>query len=115
MRRLLAALFLTSLALLAQSGHSVTLTWLAPTDVQPASAYNIYRGDGGCTGTPAYKKINTAPIAALTYVDTVVVAGATYCYVATHTLNGGESAYSNTAQAIIPVSAPRSLTISIGD
>ena len=115
MKRLFAVLLFSSVVLTAQTGHYVTLTWTAPTDVQPSSTYNIYRADGTCTGTPTYKKINAVPITALTYGDTAVTAGAAYCYVATHVLSGAESAYSNSAQAIIPVSPPATLTITVGD
>lgn len=58
-------------ATFAQSQHIVTLNWVASTSV--VTGYNIYRGT---TAGGPYIKINAAPVAAVTYVDTFVLPNA---------------------------------------
>lgn len=81
------------------SPRTVTLTWTASTSPN-VSGYNIYRGTA--SGGP-YSKVNSALITGTSYLDTTVVPGTTYYYVAT-AIDGGsnESAYSNQAQAVVP-------------
>jgi len=88
---------------------SVTLTWTASTT--PGVLYNVYRetSSGACTATsvgtgPACLKLNSAPLAALTYVDTGFVAGAKNWYVVRSTINGVESANSN--EVLVDLTAP---------
>ena len=79
------------------SQYSVSLSWNASAK---ATSYNVYRGT--VSGGP-YSKINAAPNSATTYADTSVQSGQTYYYVTTAVdSQGGESAYSNQAQATIP-------------
>jgi hypothetical protein len=79
--------------------HWVDLTWNASTST--VAEYNVYRGT--VSGGP-YTKINSALVTALTYTDSNVVSGATYFYVVTAVDSGGnESAFSNEALAIIPL------------
>jgi len=79
--------------------HSVTLTWNASTSTN-VTGYNTYRGT--VSGGP-YTRLNAQPVAALTYQDTTVQAGATYYYVATAVdSTGAESVDSNEAVAQIP-------------
>ena len=78
--------------------HSVSLSWVASTT--PNVSYNVYRS--ATSGGP-YTKINGSLIAGLSYVDTAVVAGQTYYYVATAVdSTSTESAYSSQASAVIP-------------
>lgn len=100
MKRFLLLILLAGLAF-AQS-HSVTLNWVASTT--PGVTYNVYKLTGACpAGTPTgFAIINSSPITALTYSDTAVVAGATYCYYGTAVLNGAESGPSNTAAGAVP-------------
>ncbi len=82
----------------AQTAHSVTLTW------QDSSSgvvgYNIYRG--AVHGGP-YQKINNALDAATNYVDYFVSSGQIYYYVTTAVSAAGqESGYSNESKAVIP-------------
>lgn len=81
------------------AAHAVTLT------VSDAGAnllgFNIYRSD--VSGGP-YTKLNQSPVPS-PYVDTTVVAGQTYYYVATAVNAIGESAQSNQISATIPASA----------
>ena len=77
--------------------HSVGLAWSPSTS---ATGYFVYRGEA--TGGP-YSKLNSSPSAVTAYADTSVLAGQTYFYVTTAVdQSGGESAYSNEVQAVIP-------------
>jgi hypothetical protein len=79
--------------------HSVTLTWTASTSANIAG-YNIYRSS--VSGGP-YTKINSTPIAALTFLDTGVQAGQPYDYVVTAVdTSGNESVYSTEATTTVP-------------
>jgi hypothetical protein len=84
-----------------QTGHSVTLTWIAST-TSTVTGYNVYRSTTNGTG---YAKINSTPVLAptVTYTDTTVSSGTTYYYVTTAVdVGGAESVYSNQATAAIP-------------
>lgn len=113
----------------AQTAHTVTLNWIAPTAQAgvTVTGYNIYRSttSGQFSATP-YASVNSP---ALTFVDgtlaaPTVVNGSTYFYVvtakvtydATHT-GPAETEKSNQATAVIPPNpivvvpnAPGSLT-----
>jgi hypothetical protein len=78
--------------------HTVSLSWTASTSSN-VTGYHIYRAT--TSGGP-YTKVNSTLLTGLTYTDTVQ-AGHTYYYVATTVNNNGESAYSNQAQAVVPV------------
>ena len=95
MKKITSLFFLASGMMLGQTVHSVTLTW---TDtLNPAgTTYSIYRAPGMCSGSPVFAKL-AAAIAVKSYKDDTVTPG-NYCYQATATLNGMESAPSNTAR-----------------
>lgn len=109
MKRLLAFLLFT-VAAFAQT-HSVTLTW---TDTLNPSGtnYNAYRLNGACPGGPGiqlpnttgFQKLNSSPLATMTYKDTSVVAGQTYCYLLTSVTSSGtgETGPSVDSQAVVP-------------
>jgi cellulose 1,4-beta-cellobiosidase len=79
------------------SQYTVALSWNASAK---ATGYNVYRGT--VPGGP-YSRINSALNSATSYTDTSVQSGLTYYYVTTAVdSQGGESAYSNQAQAVIP-------------
>jgi hypothetical protein len=81
-----------------QQVHSVALSWNASTST--VSAYNIYRStlSGG-----SYLRINSLPVAGLSYTDSTVQNTVTYYYVTTAVdANGVESSFSNQASAVIP-------------
>jgi len=79
--------------------HSVTLTWTASTSSN-VIGYNIYRGPAS---SGPYTRITSLPVAGTTFTDNAVQSGQTYYYVATAVDSSGrESAYSNSAQAVIP-------------
>jgi hypothetical protein len=79
--------------------HSVTLTWL-PSSSSNITGYNVYRAT--TSGGP-YTKVNSSLLAVLTLLDSNVLAGQTYYYVATAVdINNNESIYSNEAPAAVP-------------
>ena len=80
------------------SQHYVSLQWLASTSPNIAG-YNVYRGPSG----GPYVKITNSPTPGITYTDSAVQSGQTYCYVATTVdTSKNESAYSNQACATVP-------------
>ena len=80
--------------------HSVTLSWTASTSSN-ITGYNVYRGT---QANGPYTKINAFPVSGTSYTDTAAQAGQTYYYVTTAVdSSNNESAYSNQAQAVIPV------------
>lgn len=84
---------------LSSVAHSVSLTWNASPS-PTASGYNVYRSTVSGGG---YVKMNSSPVASLSYVDTTVSGGLIYYYVTTAVdPNGDESASSNETQAIVP-------------
>jgi hypothetical protein len=85
--------------------HSVDLSWGAgsienPVSGQVVAGYNVYRSS--VSGGP-YTKLNSSPVARLSYVDTAVSAGETLYYVCSTVDNlGNISKHSNQATATIP-------------
>src|SRR5208283_3469620 len=81
----------------AATQHTVALTWSAASG---AIGYNIYRGT--VSGGP-YTMINSSLDGTTAYIDSTVVSGQTYYYVAT-TVNSEsqQSGYSNQTTAVIP-------------
>ena len=79
--------------------YAVTLSWEASTSPD-ILGYNVYRG---VTSGGPYIKITSSLVSSTSFVDSTVVAGQTYFYVATAVnSNGDESAYSNQAEATVP-------------
>jgi len=108
-------LLLLAIAAIAQPMHNVTLTWTDPMN-PGVETYNVYRMTGTCPTVPpvttaGFTLVNAAPISALTFVDTGVTFGTTYCYVVTTVVAMVESPPSVPAQATIPPFSPASLTI----
>jgi fibronectin type 3 domain-containing protein len=87
----------------AQTAHSVTLAWQAPSPVGGSgtvSGYNIYRSPASATN---YTKVNTALNVGLTFTDTTVAPGASYNYcVSTVDSLGSESVCSAVVTANVP-------------
>jgi hypothetical protein len=109
--RLIVVLFLIALPLQAQTVHTVKLTW--NDTVNPTgTTYNVYRAAAACSTNPTLTKLNTSPITVMTYTDSTVTNGTTYCYAATAVGPGGESAFSNDAPAVI-VAPPNAITITV--
>ena len=83
------------------TAHSVALSWDVSTS-RDVVGYNVYRGTEPGPPYTAFTKLTPSPIAATTYADSSVDAGATYYYVVTAVNgNGKESTYSNQASATI--------------
>jgi hypothetical protein len=92
--------------------HYATLTWTGSASTG-ISGYNVYRAivpaGGSCslpiqpsasgaassTGAALYTLVNSALVAGITYIDTTVSAGVSYCYVTTAVSSTGESVASN--------------------
>jgi len=78
--------------------HSASVSWTASTST--VIGYNVYRGT--VSGGP-YVLVNSSLVAGTSYVDSAVVSGQTYYYVATAVASGNtESTYSNQVSAAIP-------------
>jgi fibronectin type 3 domain-containing protein len=82
-------------ATIANTGHSVSLSWDAS---QNATSYSIYRGT---THGGPYLEIASG-IAAASYSDIQVLHGQTLFYVVTAVLANRESEFSNETVATIP-------------
>lgn len=84
------------------TGHKATLTWKAPAapgGTGTVAGYNIYRSSSGAN----FIKINSAPIAGLTTVDTAVTANTQYAYCgSTVDSGGGESPCSIQVSTTVP-------------
>jgi hypothetical protein len=101
---LLGLLVLAGLAL-GQVGllHSISLAWTDPNN--PAgTTYNVYRQNSGCpttqpVSTSGFTKLNASPVSTLTFSDSPVVVGTTYCYIVTAVSAGAESGPSPDAGA----------------
>jgi hypothetical protein len=79
--------------------HSATLTWTASTST--VTGYNIYRGT--LSGGPYVLISSFSVVPGTQYVDSSVVSGQTYYYVATAVASGNaESVHSNEVSAAIP-------------
>ena len=108
MKRLL--LFLFALTLGGQSTRTVTLTWVDT--VNPATTtYSVYRATGLCSGVPSFSIIATG-LTVKTFQDSAVPPG-NYCYTATATMNGIESAQAAPVGTAVTPFAPTGLSITI--
>lgn len=103
-------LFLLSLALVAQTGRTVVLTWV-DTQNPTATTYSVYRAPGLCSGTPVFAKISTA-LAVKTFSDASVAPGL-YCYTVTASLNSVESAQAVPAPVTVGPFTPTSISITV--
>lgn len=113
----LLALFLV-VPVPAQAAHNAVITWNASVDAaaNPTLTYNIYKLAGACpatapttVGTGGFAKVNSSPIAGLTFTDSPLPIGAV-CYYGTAVLNGAESVPGSTGGGIV---SPSSITIRI--
>ena len=102
LRGLLIGLVLTW-AVSAQA-QTITLVWDAPTGYTP-DGYVMYRDGQNLSGS--------ALITALTYTDTTVQQGQTYCYTVRARLDTRESKDSNQACGTVPLGAPTMIQCTI--
>jgi hypothetical protein len=84
----------------ATVSHEVDLSWNAPiSSPDPVAGYNIYR----LTGSGSFVLTNSSRDSSVTYVDNLVVSGATYSYVVRSVDSSGvESIASNQITVTIP-------------
>jgi hypothetical protein len=79
--------------------HYVALGWTASSSPSIAG-YNVYRS--ATSGGP-YTKLNSSPVAAITFTDTTALAGQTYYYVCTAVnTSSEESTYSSEVSVVVP-------------
>lgn len=107
---------LVILAALASSlfAARVDMSWTAAAQNPAGTGYNVYRAPGTCAASgQTFTKLNPAPLPGLTYADSSVINGTSYCYYATATFGAQESGPSQKATAIIPLDAPPTFTIQV--
>jgi len=88
----------------AQAADQNTLTWTDNSNNE--QGFDIYRKSEICTGSVALAKIATVAANVVTYVDTAVVQGVTYCYAVDAFNTAGTSSLSNTASRTVPFTTP---------
>lgn len=109
MKKLIAVLALSSVAALAQSSHSVSLSWTPSTDT--GGTVNVYRAPAACTANPTnFTAIKTGVVAAGPYADTTVTVGS-FCYYVTAVVGGAESAPSDKVTATVLPQSPTGLVV----
>lgn len=110
-KRLWILLCFIAFGVSAQTTHTVKLTW--NDTVNPTgTTYNVYRAAAACSTNPTLTKLTATPLSAMTYTDSAVTNGTTYCYAVTAVGPGGESAFSNEAPAAI-IAPPSAVTITV--
>lgn len=118
MKKLLCALILACMLatqLAAQITHSVALSWTASTT--SGATYNVYRLTGACPAAlslAAFTKLTSTPITALSYTDSAVTAGTTYCYAVTALVGQQESQANGALQVYIPLFTANSAPVPPG-
>ena len=68
--------------------------------------FHVERKAGGCAGVAAFAEIATTGANVVTFTDSAVTEGVTYCYRVAASNPAGKSAYSNTASRTVPFSIP---------
>jgi len=89
---------------------TVTLTWtagVATSILSSDASYDVFRATGACAASQTFTQLNTSPITATTYVDTITqtASAQTYCYQVTGVNSADttqQSAPSNQVAAVIP-------------
>jgi fibronectin type 3 domain-containing protein len=106
MKKAILGLILSLVAAsLVFAAPSVTITWTASTGTG-ITGYNVYRITGVCPSVislSAFTKLTATPQTALTYTDTTVVDGGSYCYTVTALTSTQESAAPGTLAVSIPL------------
>lgn len=94
--------------------HQAVLSWSAPSDATTGSTYNVYRAVGVCPtsglGSLTFVKLNSTGITGLSFTDTSVSVGNSYCYYGTQVQGSAESVPSNTAGGTL---RPNAVTIQL--
>lgn len=104
MRRISLVVFLLLVSSVIAHSATVTLTWDYVQGLDPAVQFTMYRQDG-CVGD--FVGIGQVAYPTLTFVDTTVLVGNTYCWqVTARDANGLESTPSNVVQFQVQAPAP---------
>jgi len=107
MRKLLLFLCLMASATAFAQAASNVLLWDYPVTETTETGFRIERKVQACIGTGAFTEIGTVGPNILTFTDSTVTAGLTYCYQVRASGPGGTfSGYSNTAERLVPFTAP---------
>lgn len=102
----LAILLLCAVSVSAQD---IKISWDA--SVTPAVTYNVYHKASPCSSTVVFSKLNTAPVAVLTFTHVNAPTGIS-CYAVRAVEAGGvESANSNLLQVQLPPAPPTNLRL----
>jgi len=107
MKRLLFAVLL-ALASFSAFAATATLTWTNAVDAR-IDGTRIERKDAACAAAGSFVKINSVVVGVATVPDSTILDGKTYCYRARHAAGLEFSAYSNTAELIVPVTVPTAI------
>lgn len=99
----LALVCLGALAGAAHAGQNV-LTWTD--NASNEQNFNIERKAEACAGGGAFTPLATVGLNVVTFTDTAVSEGVTYCYRVNASNAAGPSAYSNTADRLVPFTLP---------
>lgn len=102
-------LWMTAMLLLVPAmalAATVTLSWTD--NATNETTQNIERATGTCASFPTFAPLASVGANVVTYADTTVVVGQTYCYRLNAQNSAGISAYSNTAGIQFTVPAPPS-------
>jgi len=92
----------------AVAGQNV-LTWTD--NASNEQNFNIERKAEACAGGSAFVPLATVGLDIVTFTDTAVSEGVTYCYRVNASNAAGASAFSNTAARTVPFSVPASPSV----
>jgi hypothetical protein len=102
---LISAFLILAIGTQAQT-HQAILSWTA-SPTTGVTGYNVYKITGVCPVNPTLgafgPKLSSTTATVLSYTDTAITPGTTYCYVVTAFTAGGESNFSGSLQATVPV------------
>lgn len=87
----------------AWAGSNI-LTWTDNSTNE--TAFDIERKAEACPGSLPFAVLATVGANIVTYTDSAVVEGVTYCYRVDASNSAGKSAYSNTASRTVPFTVP---------
>ena len=87
----------------AHAGQNV-LSWTD--NASNEQNFNIERKAEACAGGAAFVPLATVGLDIVTFTDTAVSEGVTYCYRVNASNTAGASAFSNTAARTVPFSVP---------
>lgn len=98
---------LAVLLALAAAGANAASNVLSWTDNSTnETSFVINRKIEACAGTSAFTQLSTVGANVVTYTDSAVVEGSTYCYEVAGANSAGTSAWSNTAERTVPFTVP---------